>query len=264
MRNLFLLLIFFLFISALKAEKEIIIQSTTSLKNSGFYNFISPLIYKDLGIRINVVAVGTGAAIRNSMNCDGDLLIVHSPQQEKLFIDSGYANQAHYIMHNYFIVIGPKKDPAKIEGLNVKNAFTRIFQKQSYFISRGDNSGTDNKEKAIWRSLKLNPLEFSVDWYLETGTNMGSTINVAVGLNAYTFTDKATWISFNNKLDFKIYVDNDDYLINKYSVLKVSKKKCPHSKLQVSSKVLSWLISSDTQNKIIKFKKNNKQLFFIK
>ena len=264
MRNLFLLLIFFLFISALKAEKKIIIQSTTSLKNSGFYNFISPLIYKDLGIRINVVAVGTGAAIRNSMNCDGDLLIVHSPRQEKLFIDSGYANQAHYIMHNYFIVIGPKKDPAKIEGLNVKNAFKRIFQKQSYFISRGDNSGTDNKEKAIWRSLKLNPLEFSVDWYLETGTNMGSSINVAVGLNAYTFTDKATWISFNNKLDFKIYVDNDNYLINRYSALKVSKKKCPHSKAQFSSEVLSWLISSDIQNKIIKFKKNNKQLFFIK
>ena len=264
MYKLIIFIFFYFFISSLKAEKAIIVQSTTSLKNSGFYDYISPLLDRDLGVKINVVAVGTGAAIRNGMNCDGDLLIVHSPKQEKYFIANGYADKSHYIMHNHYVLIGPKKDPANIKLLKVKDAFMKIFQTQSYFISRGDNSGTDYKEKSIWRSLKLNPLTFSVNWYLETGTNMGATINTAVGLNAYTFTDKATWISFNNKLDYRVYVDHDDYLINEYRALLINRKKCPYNKFEDSREVLNWLVSEEIKKKIIKFKKNNQQLFFIK
>lgn len=264
MHKLIIFIFFYFFIPFLKAEKVIVIQSTTSLKNSGFYDYISPLLYGDLGIKINVVAVGTGAAIRNSMNCDGDLLIVHSPKQESLFIARGYADEAHYIMHNHYVLIGPKKDPANIKLLKVKNAFKKIYQTKNFFISRGDNSGTDYKEKDIWRSLKLNPLTFSINWYLETGTNMGATINTAIGLNAYTFTDKSTWISFNNKLDYRVYGEYDNYLINEYKALLINKKKCPYSKFEDSRKVLNWLLSTEIKNKIIKFKKNNEQLFFIK
>ena len=223
MKN-FLILIYFS-VSVIKAENSIILQSTTSLKNSGFYDYILPLIYRDLGIKVNVVAVGTGAAIRNSMNCDADLLIVHSPQQEQILIENGFSEIKYYIMHNYYILVGPKNDPAKIGYLNVKRAFKKIFETKNLFISRGDNSGTDYKEKMIWKSLNLNTLKFSVNWYLETGTSMGATINTAVGLNAYTFTDKATWLSFNNKLDFIIYSDDENNLINIYNAHIINKKK---------------------------------------
>ena len=263
MKKFIILIFIYLFISVIKAENSITLQSTTSLKNSGFYDYILPLIYKDLGIKVNVVAVGTGAAIRNSMNCDGDLLIVHSPQQEQIFMDNGFSKKKYYIMHNYYILVGPKNDPAKIGNLNVKSAFKRLFETKSFFISRGDNSGTDYKEKIIWKSLNLNTSGFSVNWYLETGTSMGATINTAVGLNAYTFTDKATWLSFKNKLDFIIYSDNEDYLINKYNAHIINKDKCPQSNYELANKVLIWLLSNKSKKNIINLKNKNQQLFFI-
>ena len=264
MQNFIILIFIYFFISVIKAENSIILQSTTSLKNSGFYDYILPLIYKDLGIKVNVVAVGTGAAIRNSMNCDGDLLIVHSPQQEQIFMDNGFSKKKYYIMHNYYVLIGPINDPAKIGNLNVKSAFQRLFETKSFFISRGDNSGTDYKEKMIWKSLNLNTSEFLVNWYLETGTSMGATINTAVGLNAYTFTDKATWLSFKNKLDFIIYSDNEDYLINKYNAHIINKDKCPQSNYKLANRVLIWLLSDKSKKYIINLKNKNEQLFFIK
>ena len=263
MQNFIILIFTYFFISAIKAENSIILQSTTSLKNSGFYDYILPLIYKDLGIKVNVVAVGTGAAIRNSMNCDGDLLIVHSPQQEQIFMDKGFSKKKYYIMHNYYVLIGPKNDPANIGNLKVKSAFKRLFETKSFFISRGDNSGTDYKEKMIWKSLNLNTSKFSVNWYLETGTGMGATINTAVGLNAYTFTDKATWLSFKNKLDFIIYSDNEDYLINKYNAHIINKDKCPQSNYKLANRVLIWLLSDKSKVHIINIKNKNEQLFFI-
>ena len=263
MQNFIILIVIYLFISLIKAENSIILQSTTSLKNSGFYDYILPLIYKDIGIKVNVVAVGTGAALRNSMNCDGDLLIVHSPQQEQILIENGFSEMKYYIMHNYYILIGPKNDPAKISNLKVKKAFKKIFETKSLFISRGDNSGTDYKEKMIWKSLDLNTSEFSVNWYLETGTSMGATINTAIGLNAYTFTDKATWLSFKNKLNFIIYSDNEDNLINRYNAHVINKHKCPKSKYELANKVLMWLLSDNSKKNIINFKNKNQQLFFI-
>ena len=264
MKNFIFLIFIYLFTSVIKADDGIVLQSTTSLKNSGFYDFILPLIHKDLGVKVNVVAVGTGAAIRNSMNCDGDLLIVHSPQQEQILIEKGFSEKKHYIMHNHYVLIGPKNDPAKISNLKVKSAFKKIFETKSLFISRGDNSGTDYKEKMIWKSLNMNSSEFTVDWYLETGTSMGATINTAVGLNAYTFTDKATWLSFKNKLDFIIYSDNEDNLINIYNAHIINKKKCPHSKHELANRVLGWLLSDNSKKIITNLKNKNQQLFFIK
>ena len=263
MQNFIISIFIYLFTLVVKADNSIILQSTTSLKNSGFYDYILPFIYKDLGIKVNVVAVGTGAAIRNSMNCDGDLLIVHSPQQEKVFMENGFSKKNHYVMHNYYVVVGPKNDPAKISNLNVKSAFKKIFETKSFFISRGDNSGTDYKEKKIWKSLNLNPSKFLVNWYLETGTSMGATINTAVGLNAYTFTDKATWLSFKNKLDFIIYSYNEDFLINRYNAHIINKDKCPQSKYKLANRVLIWLLSDQSKKNIINFKNKNQQLFFI-
>ena len=264
MQNFIISIFIYLFISLIKADNSIILQSTTSLKNSGFYDYILPFIYKDLGIKVNVVAVGTGAAIRNSMNCDGALLIGHSPQQEKVFMETGCSEKNHYLMHNYYVLVGPKNDPAKVSNLNVKSAFKKIFETKSFFISRGDNSGTDYREKMIWKSLNLNSSKFSVNWYLETGISMGATINTAVGLNAYTFSDKATWLTFKNKLDFIIYSDNEDNLINKYNVHIINKNKCPHSKYELANRVLNWLLSEKSKRYIINLKNKNQQLFFIK
>ena len=145
----------------------------------------------------------------------------------------------------------------------LKNAFKKLFETKSFFISRGDNSGTAYKEKMIWKSLNLNTSEFSVNWYLETGTSMGATINTAVGLNAYTFTDKATWLSFNNKLDFIIYSDNEAFLINRYNAHIINKDKCPQSKYKLAKRVLIWLLSDQSKKNIINFKNKNQQLFFI-
>jgi tungstate transport system substrate-binding protein len=263
MQNFIISIFIYLFTLVVKADNSIILQSTTSLKNSGFYDYILPFIYKDLGIKVNVVAVGTGAAIRNSMNCDGDLLIVHSPQQEKVFMENGFSKKNHYVMHNYYVVVGPKNDPAKISNLNIKSAFKKIFETKSFFISRGDNSGTDYKEKKIWKSLNLNPSKFLVNWYLETGTSMGATINTAVGLNAYTFTDKATWLSFKNKLDFIIYSDDEDNLINRYNAHIINKNKCPQNKYELANRVLNWLLSDYAKREIINLKYKNQRLFFI-
>ena len=131
----------------------------------------------------------------------------------------------------------------------------KFLKQKAFFISRGDNSGTDYKEKMIWKSLNLNSSKFSVNWYLETGTSMGATINTAVGLNAYTFTDKATWLSFKNKLDFIIYSDNEDNLINIYNAHIINKDKCPQSKYELANRVLIWLLSDKSKKIYYKFKK---------
>jgi tungstate transport system substrate-binding protein len=168
-------------------------------------------------------------------------------------------------MHNYFIVIGPKNDPAEINNsYNIKDIFKKTFKTKSYFVSRGDNSGTHIREKEIWKDIGLNPLVYSGEWYLQTGTNMGATINTAVGLNAYTFTDKATWIAFKNKLNYKIYTQNEFNLINEYSALVINNKKCPLTNEAYSLQIIKWLLSNKAKSLIEKFKKNNQQLFFIK
>ena len=250
--------------SLLKSETSVIIQSTTSTKNSGFYSYILPLIYKDLKIKAKVVALGTGAAIRNSMNCDGDLLIVHSPIQEKKFILHGYAKTSNYIMHNHFVIIGPKSDPLKIKNIKKPEyALKKIFDYKYLFVSRGDKSGTHDKEMSLWGIININPELHSGSWYLETGTGMGATINTAVGLGAYTFTDKASWISFRNKYDFDILIDGDKSLINKYSALAISKDKCPSAKENESQEIIDWLLSENGKRSILNFKINQRQLFFI-
>ena len=247
------------------AEKTIIIQSTTSIKNSGFYDYILPLIKKDLDIRAKVIAVGSGAAIKNTMNCDGDLLIVHSPVQEKEFISKGYAEKSYYFMHNYFVIIGPKSDPAGIKGIIYpEEIFKKIFNKKVLFISRGDNSGTHNKELGYWNKINLNPIPFSGKWYLETGTSMGATINTSIGLGAYTLSDKASWLSFSNKLDHVVLLEGTKSLFNPYSAIAVNKNKCPMTKLEESQSVIRWLLSEKGREKITNFKKNGEQLFFIK
>lgn len=245
------------------AETSIIVQSTTSTKNSGLYDHLLPQLKAATGITANVVAVGTGQAIRNARNCDGDVLLVHAKPAEEKFVADGYGVQRHDLMYNDFIIVGPANDPAKIAGgSNAAEALGRIGEGKSLFASRGDDSGTHKKEVRLWKAAGVDPTKGSGKWYRETGSGMGATLNAAVGMGAYALTDRATWIAFKNKGDFKIVVEGDEALFNQYGIIRVSGDKCPSVKSDASQAFIDWLVSEAGQKAIAAYKLNGQQLFF--
>jgi len=245
------------------AESSIIVQSTTSTKNSGLYDYILPRVKEDTGITVNVVAVGTGAAIKNAMNCDGDVLLVHSRKREDKFVADGYASRRYDVMYNDFVIIGPADDPAGIAGLNdVATAMKKIASTQSFFASRGDDSGTHSKEKSLWAASGIDQEAASGSWYRKTGSGMGATINTAIGMGAYTLTDRATWINFGTKGDFSIMVEGDKTMFNPYGVMLISPEKCPTVKAKEGQAFIDWLISAQGQDTIASYEVNGKKLFF--
>ena len=246
----------------LASNKSILVQSTTSTKNSGFYDFILPLFTADSGIKVNVVAVGTGAAIKNARNCDGDVLLVHSPEDEQKFIADGFSTKRHNIMHNDFVIVGPVADPAGIVGMqDVGLAFAKIAKSGAKFASRSDGSGTHTKELGIWKKIELNPVIGSGKWYLETGSGMGKTLNTAIGTNAYTLVDRASWYSFSNKYDYRVLHEGDSYLFNPYGVMLIDKKKCPNVNSEEGQSFINWLISYKGQKAIGLFNIDGRQVF---
>ena len=244
-------------------DNSIVVQSTTSTYNSGFYNYILPIIKSEINVVAHVVSVGTGAALKNAANCDGDVIIVHAKKRELDFVKKGFGVKRYNLMYNDFIIVGPKQNPAK---LNIKDepikAFAKIFNSSSTFISRGDDSGTHFKEMNIWRKAKLNPLKFSGNWYRETGSGMGATLNLASGMGAYTLSDRASWINFNNKGDLYITSEKHTALFNQYGVTLVNPSRCPNVKFKNAEKFINWLISKTGQKAIQNFKLKNQQLFF--
>lgn len=245
------------------AGNAIILQSTTSTKNSGLYDHLLPIFKKHTGITVYVVAVGTGQAIRNAKQCDGDVLLVHAKAREQKFVASGYGVNRFDLMYNDFIIVGPPSDPAGVSGLkNAAEAMRKFATQKVRFASRSDNSGTHIKEMALWRIAKVDPVPFSGGWYRELGSGMGTTLNVGVGMNAYVLTDRATWLTFKNKLDFKILVEGDKALFNQYGVILVNKAKCPNVKAARGEKFVNWLISSAGQRAIGNYRIDGQQLFF--
>jgi tungstate transport system substrate-binding protein len=244
-------------------EPSIIMQSTTSTANSGLYDHLLPMFKKDTGITVHVVAVGTGQAIKNAQNCDGDVLLVHAKLAEQKFVAEGFGVVRYDVMYNDFILVGPPEDPAEISGGNsAVVALTNIAASQSKFASRADNSGTHKKELSLWQSAKVNAQQSSGHWYLETGSGMGATLNTAVGSGAYTMTDRATWISFKNRLDYKIQVEGDDELFNQYGIIQVNPKKCSEVKSADAEKFIDWIISKKGQAAIARYHLEGQQLFF--
>ena len=246
------------------ADSNIIVQSTTSTKNSGLYDYILPLIKQDTGVTVHVVAVGTGAAIKNAMNCDGDVLLVHSRKREDKFVAEGYAKQRHDVMYNDYVLVGPHSDPAGIAGLqNAAAALNKIAESKSIFVSRGDMSGTHSKERELWKYASFAPDAVSGKWYRQTGSGMGATLNIAAGMAGYTLTDRATWISFGNKADLDILVEGDRHLFNPYGVMLVNKDKCPTVDAEAGQVFIDWLLSETGRSAISAFRNNDKQLFFV-
>ena len=263
---LFMLFILFLLLGFTKTSfsKEFItLQSTTSTQNSGLYDYILPIFSDKYNIDVRVVAVGTGQAIKNAQNCDGDVLIVHSQTSEENFVESGYGLYRQNLMYNDFIIIGPYNDPAEINSSqNAFEVFKKIYNAKSVFSSRGDESGTHKAEIKIWNEINLETNKFNGNWYRELGLGMGATLNVAVQMDAYALSDRATWLAFNNKRDHKVLFEGDKSLFNQYGIIPVNPKKCPTVKFNLSEKFIYWMLSKEGQNKIASFKVNGHQLFF--
>lgn len=248
---------------AASAQESIIVQSTTSTANSGLYDYLLPIFSDKTGITVNVVAVGTGQAIKNAANCDGDVLLVHAKPAEEKFVADGGGTSRTDLMYNDFVIVGPADDPAGVAGTSdVEAALKTIAGKGAVFASRGDDSGTHKKEKALWQAAGVDPATGSGDWYRETGSGMGATLNAGIGMGAYVMTDRATWISFANKQDYQIAVEGDDDLFNQYGVIPVNPEKCPAVKIEAAKAFSAWLISDEGQKAIAGYTVDGQQLFF--
>ena len=179
----------------------------------GLYDHILPMFEKETGIKVHVVAVGTGQALRNARNGDGDVLLVHAQAAEEKFVADGYGLRRHNVMYNDFVIVGPAADPASIAGgVSAAAALARIAENRQIFASRGDNSGTHSKERALWCIARVDPTPDSGTWYRETGSGMGATLNLAAEMGAYTLTDRATWLTFGNKRNLMVLFEGDPAL----------------------------------------------------
>ena len=267
MRKFFLKVIIFLcstFNSVVKSEdKFIIIQSTTSIRDSGFYEHIQKKFVEDHDFEIKVIAVGTGQAIKNAEKCDADILFVHHKPSELKFVRNGFGVYRKDVMYNEFVLIGPKEDPANIRNIKeIKLALKKIRSKKKNFVTRGDQSGTHKKELELWKQINPRIPNNYEDWYIETGAGMGSSLNIAVNKNAYILSDKSSWLSFGNKRNHQILLQNDPTLINVYGIIPINPENCPKAKKNEAEIFINWLTSQEGQIQIDSFRKDGKQLFF--
>ena len=245
------------------AAQFIVLQSTTSTRNSGLFDRILPVFRAMTGIEVRVVAVGTGQAIRNAANGDGDALLVHDRAAEEKFVADGHGLARADLMYNDFAIVGPQADPARIAGMtDAPAALARIAGARAPFASRGDDSGTHNAELRLWRVAGIDAAADSGAWYRETGSGMGATLNTGIGMGAYVLTDRATWIAFGNKRGHRIAVEGDKRLFNQYGIVAVSKARHPNVKAALARKFVDWLLSDEGQAAIAAHRVDGQQLFF--
>lgn len=245
------------------ATESIVVQSTTSTQNSGLFEHILPEFTAKTDIQVRVVAVGTGQALKNARNGDADVLLVHAKPSEEKFVADGYGIKRSNLMYNDFVIVGPKSDPAGVRGgKDTVAALRRLASARTLFASRGDDSGTHKKEIDLWAQAGVDAQQASGDWYRETGSGMGATLNTAAGMGAYTMSDRATWIAFKNKGDLEILVEGDKRLFNQYGVILVSREKHPHVKAKAGQAFIDWLLSKEGQAAIASYRLNGRQLFF--
>ncbi|MEM6932951.1 MAG: substrate-binding domain-containing protein [Pseudomonadota bacterium] len=245
------------------ADGEILVQSTTSTRNSGLYDHLLPLFTAKTRIEVRVVAVGTGQALKNARNCDADVLLVHAKAEEEQFVEEGFGTARHDLMYNDFVIVGPEDDPARISGMTEPvAALKQIARQKALFASRGDNSGTHSKELTLWETAKINPDDSSGDWYRSTGSGMGATLNTGIGLGAYVLVDRASWITFGNKQDYEIMVEGHDALFNQYGVILIDPDRCPESRAAEGQIFIDWLLGSEGQEAIGAYEIGGEPLFF--
>jgi tungstate transport system substrate-binding protein len=241
----------------------IIVQSTTSTQNSGLFGFILPKFHAKTGIEVRVVAVGTGQALKNGRNGDGDVVLVHARAAEDRFIAEGFGVERQDVMYNDFVIIGAPADPAGIRGMkDAPAALAKIASAKALWVSRGDNSGTHIKERGLWKVSGGDPAGASGKWYREAGSGMGATLNTAVGMGAYTLADRATWVSFRNRRDFAVMVEGDKRLFNAYGVMLVNPARYRHVNASGGRTFIKWLTSADGRAAISAYRVRGRQLFY--
>lgn len=244
------------------AKERIRLATTTSTQNSGLLEHLIPPFEKSAGVKVDVISVGTGKALALAKRCDVDLVMVHAPNLEKQFVAEGYGVDRRKLMHNYFVVVGPASDPAGVaQAKDVAQAFRGIAGAKAPFVSRGDGSGTNVKEKEIWRSANLKP---AWEGYKEAGQGMGAVLTMSSQLQAYTLTDIGTFRKYlsTGKLDLKVLLHQDPLLKNPYSVILVNPAKCPKTKTGPAKAFMDYLVSPKGQKLIQNYKADGKQLFW--
>jgi len=244
-------------------NEELTLQSTTSTENSGLLRFVLPKFTEKTGITVRVVAVGTGQALKNARNGDGDVLLVHAKAAEEKFVKDGWGVARYDVMYNDFVIVGPEDDPAGLaQAKSVEEALKSISEKKVSFLSRGDDSGTHKAERRLWAAAGIDPTPASGTWYREAGSGMGATINTAIGMRAYLLTDRATWISYQNKAQHKILFEGNPQLFNQYGIIQVNPARHTRVNASGAKQLINWMLSKDGQDAIAAFKVQGQQLFY--
>ncbi len=233
--------------------------TTTSTENSGLLAILNPPFEEKLGIKLDVISVGTGKAIRLGKNGDVDLIFVHAPGAEREFVDGGFGIERKPVMHNDFVIVGPDADPAGIKNAkNITEAMKKLLQSKNIFVSRGDDSGTHKKEKSLWQMVGNKPVG---DWYLAVGQGMGVVLRIADDKEAYTLTDRGTFLAYKDKMKLRVVFENDEALFNPYHVIMVNPAKHPHTKIDLARKYSEFIRGEEGQSLIRNFKVNGEVLF---
>ena len=256
-----LLLLIALTASVVQAEKHPVLRlaTTTSTENSGLLEYLLPAFEQQSGYKIHVIAVGTGKALRMGRDGDVDVLLVHAPGAEARFVNQGYGIDRAAVMHNDFVIVGPESDPARLaQARSVTEALNKIMQKKSRFISRGDDSGTHKKELGLWQASQIKP---QGKWYLEVGQGMGKVLQIASEMDAYTLTDRGTWLAYQDHSPLKLVFQGDQALYNPYSIIAVNPERYSDINYAGAKAMIRWITSRQTQQKIAAFKQHNQQLF---
>jgi tungstate transport system substrate-binding protein len=244
-------------------DKFIVVASTTSTEQSGLFSHLLPAFEHDTGIKVRVVAVGTGQALDIGRRGDADVVFVHDRAAEEKFMSEGEGVRRYPVMYNDFVLIGPKRDPAKVAGgKDILEALRKIEAARAPFVSRGDRSGTHAAELRYWKDAGIDIEKAKGPWYRDTGSGMGPALNTAASMNAYILADRGTWLSFKNRSDLAVVVEGDRRLFNQYGVMLVNPQKHPNVKRDLGQQLVDWLISRRGQDTIAAYKIGGEQLFF--
>ena len=242
-----------------ESKNEIRMATTTSTEASGLLGLLLPRFEKDTGIKVRVVSVGTGQALKLGERGDVDIVLVHSRPDEDRFMAQGFGSVRRDVMYNDFIIVGPTRDPAKLRGLtDASSAFKAIAEKQARFVSRGDDSGTHKKEMALWKEVMLSP---KGAWYLEAGQGMGEVLAMAGNLGAYTLSDRGTFLAYRGRVGLDVIVSQVPGLFNPYGIMPVNPVKHPQVKHEAAMKLADWIVSTIGQETIRSLKVDGQSLF---
>lgn len=245
------------------ADRSIVVASTTSTQDSGFFEYILPIVKERTGITVKVIAQGTGQALDTGRRGDADVVFVHAKAAELQFLADGESLKRYPVMYNDFVLIGPKSDLAGVKGSkDIRLALASIKDKRVPFISRGDRSGTHMAELALWKDSGIDIEQAKGPWYKSIGQGMGAALNVASASEAYVLSDRATWVHFNNKGDLEILVEGDKRLFNQYGIMLVNPGKHPTVKKVLGQEFIDYLISPVGQQDIASYKLDGQQLFY--